>query len=74
MFLDTTDRDVSDDTRPSRALRAPVPDDVFAVGKRVYARALRRSDLPYLSKWADDPLLEEMVGSELFQQFARRKA
>ena len=69
MLLDTTDRDVSDDTRPSRTLRAPVANDVFAVGKRVYARALRRSDLPYLSKWADDPLLEEMVGSELFQQF-----
>ena len=47
----------------------PVADDVFAVGKRVYARALRRSDLPYLSTWADDPLLEEMVGSELFHQF-----
>jgi RimJ/RimL family protein N-acetyltransferase len=48
---------------------APVADDVFAVGKRVYARALRPSDLPHLSKWADDPLLEEMVGSELFHQF-----
>ena len=49
----------------------PVADDVFAVGKRVYARALRVSDLPYLSVWAADPLLEEMVGSELFQDFVR---
>lgn len=47
----------------------PIGDDIFAVGKRVYARALRVSDLPYLSAWAADPLLEEMVGSELFQQF-----
>jgi RimJ/RimL family protein N-acetyltransferase len=47
----------------------PVADDVFAVGKRVYARALRVSDLAYLSAWADDPLLEEMVGSELLQDF-----
>jgi RimJ/RimL family protein N-acetyltransferase len=46
-----------------------VADDVFAVGKRVYARALRASDLPYLSAWADDPLIEEMVGSELFREF-----
>ena len=48
-----------------------VADDVFAVGKRVYARALRVSDLPYLSAWAADPLLEEMVGSELFQDFVQ---
>jgi diamine N-acetyltransferase len=47
----------------------PVGDDIFAVGKRVYARALRVSDLPHLSAWAADPLLEEMVGSELFTQF-----
>jgi RimJ/RimL family protein N-acetyltransferase len=46
-----------------------VADDVFAVGKRVYARALRASDLPYLSAWADDPLIQEMVGSELFRDF-----
>ena len=51
------------------ALTAPVADDVLAVGRRVYARALRRSDLPYLSKWADDPLLEDMVGSEFFHRF-----
>ena len=48
-----------------------VADDVFAVGKRVYARALRVSDLPHLSAWAADPLLEEMVGSELFQDFVQ---
>ncbi len=47
----------------------PVGEDVFAVGKRVYARALRLSDLPHLSAWAADPRLEEMVGSELFTQF-----
>jgi RimJ/RimL family protein N-acetyltransferase len=61
-----------------RAATAPTADapapaafahDVFAVGKRVYARALRVSDVPYLSRWADDPLLEEMVGSEFFHQF-----
>ena len=47
----------------------PVGEDIFAVGKRVYARALRVSDLPHLSAWAADPMLEEMVGSELFTQF-----
>jgi len=47
----------------------PVGDDIFAVGKRVYARALRVSDLPHVSAWAADPLLDEMVGSELFTQF-----
>ena len=46
-------------------------EDTFAVGKRVYARALRSADLPYLSAWADDPLLEEMVGSEFFESFVR---
>jgi RimJ/RimL family protein N-acetyltransferase len=50
---------------------APVAEDVFAVGKRVYARALRRDDLPSLSAWADDPRLEELVGSEFFAQFVR---
>ena len=50
---------------------APVAADVFAVGKRVYARGLRRDDLPHLSAWADDPLLEEMVGSEFFTQFVQ---
>lgn len=49
----------------------PLADDVFAVGKRVYARALRVSDLPHLTAWAADPLLEEMVGSELFQDFVQ---
>jgi RimJ/RimL family protein N-acetyltransferase len=70
MLLLTTDRETPITAVPSTP-GAPVPagDDVFAVGKRVYARALRRSDLPYLSKWADDPLLEEMVGSELFHEF-----
>jgi RimJ/RimL family protein N-acetyltransferase len=48
-----------------------VVEDTFAVGKRVYARALRSADLPYLSTWADDPLLEEMVGSEFFESFVR---
>ena len=48
-----------------------VVEDTFAVGKRVYARALRSADLPYLSAWADDPLLEEMVGSEFFDSFVR---
>ena len=47
----------------------PVAEDVFAVGKRVYTRALRVRDLPVLSAWAADPLLEEMVGSELFHDF-----
>jgi RimJ/RimL family protein N-acetyltransferase len=54
---------------PPLALPHPAGDDVFAVGKRVYARALRPSDLPHLAAWAVDPLLEEMVGSELFTQF-----
>ena len=48
-----------------------VVEDTFAVGKRVYARALRCADLPHLSAWADDPLLEEMVGSEFFESFVR---
>ena len=56
---------------PVNAPRFPTPtaDDVFAVGKRVYARALRLSDLPHLTAWAADPLLEQMVGSELFTEF-----
>jgi RimJ/RimL family protein N-acetyltransferase len=54
--------------RPSTTHES-VAEDVFAVGKRVYARALRVSDLPYLSAWAVDPLLEEMVGSEFFHDF-----
>jgi RimJ/RimL family protein N-acetyltransferase len=69
--LMTTDLEVPVAVAPARAGAAPspLPDDVFAVGKRVYARALRRSDLPSLATWADDPLLEDMVGSELFHQF-----
>jgi len=51
------------------AARQPVAEDVFAVGKRVYARALRLGDLPQLATWAADPLLEEMVGSELLYDF-----
>ena len=54
-------------TSPTTA--KPVVEDVFALGKRVCMRALRESDLELLSAWAADPLLEEMVGSELFQQF-----
>ncbi len=49
----------------------PLADDVFAVGKRVYARALRPSDLPHLTAWAADPLLDEMVGSEFFQDYVQ---
>ena len=71
MLLTTTDRIEPRAQVPPTPLATPMPvgDDIFAVGKRVYARALRRSDLPYLSKWADDPLLEDMVGSELFHEF-----
>jgi RimJ/RimL family protein N-acetyltransferase len=61
---------------PVAAVSAVVPasaelgaEDVFAVGKRVYMRALRLSDLPVLAAWAADPLLEEMVGSELLYNF-----
>ena len=57
---------VLDSAVGARRLPMPTGDDVFAVGKRVYARALRPSDLPHLAAWAADPLLEEMVGSELF--------
>jgi RimJ/RimL family protein N-acetyltransferase len=69
--LVTTDLEVPLAAAPHgvAALLEPVADDVFAVGKRVYARALRVSDLPHLSAWADDPLLEKMVGSELFHDF-----
>ena len=56
---------------PAGSSLAPVATDVFAVGKRVYARALRGEDLPHLSAWADDPRLEELVGSEFFAQFVR---
>jgi RimJ/RimL family protein N-acetyltransferase len=58
-------------TGPPRAgvARAAVAADVFAVGKRVYARAPRPTDVALLSAWADDPLLGEMVGSEFFDQF-----
>ena len=47
-----------------------VADDVFAIGKRVYTRALRFGDVPLLTAWAADSRLEEMVGSEFFHDFA----
>jgi RimJ/RimL family protein N-acetyltransferase len=42
---------------------------VIARGRRVSLRTLIPDDLDLLSKWADDPFLEEMVGSELLHLY-----
>jgi RimJ/RimL family protein N-acetyltransferase len=43
---------------------------VVAVGKRVFLRMLDESDGLMLKAWAADPLLKEMVGSELLERFS----
>jgi RimJ/RimL family protein N-acetyltransferase len=42
---------------------------VVAEGKLVRLRTLAPSDLDLLDRWADDPALEHMVGSELFAEY-----
>jgi RimJ/RimL family protein N-acetyltransferase len=42
---------------------------VVSRGTRVYLRTLRPEDLDYLSEWAEDPLLERMVGSEFLNTY-----
>jgi len=42
---------------------------VIARGKRVYLRTLAPDDLKYLSGWADDPVLERLVGSEFLHVY-----
>jgi [ribosomal protein S5]-alanine N-acetyltransferase len=53
----------------------PAPDDIsgdgviIARGRRVSLRTLLPTDLDYLSEWAEDPFLEEMVGSEFLHAY-----
>ena len=42
---------------------------IFARGRRVVLRTLRRADLPVLSQWARSAFLREMVGSELLHTY-----
>ena len=42
---------------------------MVAEGKFVCLRSLMRSDLELFDRWADDPTLERMVGSELLAQY-----
>ncbi len=58
------------DTAPGDPFEGdPFEEGVAAVGKRVYLRTLRPADLPHLEGWASDPFLQEMVGSELLDDF-----
>jgi ribosomal-protein-alanine N-acetyltransferase len=55
---------------PGPLAEAPTePTTVIARGRRVLLRTLLPSDLPHLAEWADDPLLDQMVGSELLHAF-----
>jgi ribosomal-protein-alanine N-acetyltransferase len=42
---------------------------VIARGRRVFLRTLTPGDLSYLAEWAEDPLLERMVGSEFLHAY-----
>src|SRR5882762_4127672 len=42
---------------------------VVAQGTRVYLRTMRPDDLEHLSKWAEDPLTERMVGSQFLNTY-----
>jgi ribosomal-protein-alanine N-acetyltransferase len=42
---------------------------IISRGTRVYLRTLTPEDLEHLSVWVDDPFLERMVNSELFQSY-----
>lgn len=64
---------VQGDGPPSRAgvthVPAEEPGIVLARGRRVHLRTFTPSDLEHLARWADDPRLERMVGSELLQLY-----
>jgi RimJ/RimL family protein N-acetyltransferase len=45
------------------------PATVIARGRRVFLRTLVPGDLSYLAEWADDPLLDRMVGSDLLHAY-----
>lgn len=60
------ERPTSRDERDHAEATAP---GVVAVGKRVFLRTLNESDGLMLKAWAADPLLQEMVGSELLERF-----
>ncbi len=42
---------------------------VVSRGTRVYLRTLQPEDLDYLSEWAEDPLIERLVGSEFLSTY-----
>ncbi len=61
---------------PGRATRPLVPDTsatsegfVVTRGSRVALRTLVPSDLAYFTEWAEDPFLEEMVGSDFLHAY-----
>jgi RimJ/RimL family protein N-acetyltransferase len=42
---------------------------IVSRGTRVYLRTLQPDDLDYLSGWADDPVIDRMVGSEFLNAY-----
>jgi RimJ/RimL family protein N-acetyltransferase len=59
--IETLPRGVSPATRTASAA---VP-AIVARGKRIYLRTLVPEDLRWLARWAQDPFVERMVGSDL---------
>jgi RimJ/RimL family protein N-acetyltransferase len=61
--------------RPAGGPGRVVPDEaadgaiVVARGPRVSLRTLTRGDLDHLAAWADDPVLDRLVGSELLHSY-----
>ena len=56
----------SPDQRQQAALEQGV---VIARARRVQLRTVTPGDLEYLARWADDPFLDRMVGSELLRTY-----
>jgi RimJ/RimL family protein N-acetyltransferase len=54
---------------PGGSGEVPTGGVVIARGRRVALRTLLPGDLEYLSEWAEDPFLEEMVGSEFLHAY-----
>jgi ribosomal-protein-alanine N-acetyltransferase len=48
---------------------APAPGTVITRGRYIHLRTFTPADLAHLSRWADDPYLSHMVGSELLQVY-----
>ncbi len=61
---------VGGDLRPAPEGGAEeAPGMVVARGKMVHLRTLTRADLVHLSRWADDPALEHLVGSDFLRMY-----